>query len=50
MAQASTNQLILLFADAAEVSLFPAITRCWTEVGKQRVILTPGVRAAKRWD
>jgi putative transposase len=50
MAQASTEQLILLFADAAEVSLFPTITRCWTEVGKQRVILTPGVRAAKRWD
>jgi transposase len=49
-AQAGTDQLILLFADAAEVSLFPTITRCWTEVGKQRVILTPGVRAAKRWD
>jgi transposase len=32
------------------VSLFPTITRCWTPIGKQRVILTPGVRAAKRWN
>jgi transposase len=32
------------------VSLFPTITRCWTRIGQQRVILTPGVRAAKRWD
>jgi len=32
------------------VSLFPTITRCWTRIGNQRVILTPGVHAAKRWD
>lgn len=32
------------------MSLFPTITRCWTHIGRQRVILTPGVRAAKRWD
>jgi len=32
------------------VSLFPTITRCWTRIGQQRVILTPGVRAAKRWN
>jgi IS1 family transposase len=30
--------------------LFPTITRCWTRIGLQRVILTPGVRAAKRWN
>jgi len=30
--------------------LFPTITRCWTRIGQQRVILTPGVRAAKRWN
>jgi transposase len=36
--------------DSAEVSLFPTITRCWTRIGQQRVILTPGVHAAKRWD
>lgn len=28
----------------------PTITRCWTKVGAQRVILTPGVRAKKRWN
>lgn len=41
---------ILLFGDAAEVSLLPTITRCWTRIGQQRVILTPGVRAPKRWN
>lgn len=28
----------------------PTITRCWSRIGQQRVILTPGVRATKRWD
>jgi putative transposase len=42
--------LILLFGDSAEVSTFPTITRCWTPIGQQRTILTPGMRAAKRWD
>ncbi len=28
----------------------PTITRCWTKIGRQRVILTPGVRAQKRWN
>ena len=32
------------------MSLFPTITRCWTRIGQQRVILTPGVRAAKCWN
>lgn len=41
---------IILFADSAEVSLMPTITRCWTPIGQQREILTPGVRAKKRWD
>ncbi len=45
-----TPERILLLGDSAEVSLFPTITRCWTRIGKQRVIETPGVRAAKRWD
>lgn len=48
-AQASSEN-ILLFGDSAELSLFPTITRCWTLVGHQRVILTPGVRAEKCWD
>lgn len=43
------NNRIILFADSAEVSLMPTITRCWTKIGEQRVILTPGVRAKKRW-
>jgi len=42
--------LILLFADSSEVSLMPTITRCWTKIGQQRLILTPGVRAQKRWN
>lgn len=49
MSQADEN-LIILFADSTQVSLMPTITRCWTRIGQQRVILTPGVRAAKRWD
>ncbi|UCC45735.1 MAG: IS630 family transposase [Candidatus Zixiibacteriota bacterium] len=48
-AQANSER-ILLFGDAAEVSLVPTITRCWTRIGKQRVILTPGVRASKWWN
>lgn len=36
--------------DSAEVSLLPTITRCWTRIGQQRVIPTPGVKAEKRWD
>lgn len=28
----------------------PTITRCWTRIGQQRVVLTPGVRADKRWN
>jgi transposase len=43
------SEHILLLGDSAEVSLFPTITRCWTHIGQQRIILTPGVRAAKRW-
>ncbi len=42
--------LTLLFGDSAEVSTFPTITRCWTPIGQQRTILTPGMRAAKRWN
>lgn len=30
--------------------MLPTITRCWTRIGSQRVILSPGVHAAKRWD
>jgi transposase len=48
-AEASSEQILLL-GDSAEVSLFPTITRCWARIGQQRVILTPGVRAAKRWN
>jgi transposase len=44
------NDLIVLWGDSAEVSLLPTITRCWTRIGQQRIIPTPGVRAAKCWD
>ena len=32
------------------MSLFPTLTRCWTRIGQQRVIRTPGVHAPKCWD
>lgn len=41
---------ILLFGDSAVVSLLPTITRCWTRIGQQRAIATPGVKAEKQWD
>lgn len=39
----------MLFADSAEASLFPTITRCWTRKGTQRVVEAPGVHAQKRY-
>lgn len=36
--------------DSAQLSLLPTITRCWTLIGHQRVILTPGTKAPKCWD
>lgn len=49
--QAQQNpNLLLLCGDSAEVSLLPTITRCWTRIGQQRVIPTPGVKASKQWD
>lgn len=49
--QAQTDtHLIVLWGDSAEVSLLPTITRCWTRIGQQRIIPTPGVRAGKCWD
>ena len=44
------NKLIVLWGDSAEVSLLPTLTRCWTRIGQQRHIPTPGVHAAKCWD
>lgn len=44
------DDLILMCGDSAEISLLPTITRCWTRIGQQRRIPTPGVRAAKCWD
>jgi len=44
------TELILMCGDSAEVSLLPTITRCWTRIGQQRVIPTPGTKAEKQWD
>jgi transposase len=44
------DNLIVLWGDSAEVSLLPTITRCWTRIGQQPIIPTPGVHAAKCWD
>lgn len=44
------SDLIVLFADSAEVSLFPTLTRCWSRIRQQCLIPTPGVRTDKRWD
>ncbi len=41
---------ILLYGDSAVVSLLPTITRCWTRIGQQRTITTPGVKAEKQWN
>lgn len=49
--QAQSNpSLMVLCGDSAEVSLLPTLTCCWTRIGQQRIIPTPGVRAAKGWD
>jgi transposase len=48
-AQGDVNRMVL-WGDSAEVSLLPTITRCWTRIGQQRIIPTPGVRADKGWD
>jgi hypothetical protein len=42
--------LVFLCGDSAVVSLVPTITRCWTRIGHQRTIATPGVTAEKQWD
>jgi len=42
--------LFLLFGDSAKLSLLPTITRCWTRIGCQRVIKTPGAGNEKQWD
>lgn len=44
------DNLIVLWGDSAVVSLLPTITRCWSRIGQQRVIPTPGVGAATCWD
>jgi len=49
MNQADPN-LIVLFGDSSVVSTMPTITRCWTKIGQQHEILTPGVTPKKRWD
>lgn len=40
----------MLFGDSMKASLLPTITRCWTRIGHQRVIPTPGPHAAKCWN
>ena len=41
-AQAGRGEIALLFADEADLDLLPGVTRCWTRVGEQRKVLTPG--------
>ena len=48
-AQGDANRIVL-WGDSAAVSLLPTISRCWTRIGQQRIIPTPGVRADKCWD
>ncbi len=40
--QARKGELILLYEDEFDLNLLPGVTRCWTKVGKQRKVLTPG--------
>ncbi len=42
--------MVLLFGDSMKVSLLPTLTRCWTRIGQQRLIATPGPYAATCWN
>jgi hypothetical protein len=41
-AQARRGQITLLFVDEIDLNLLPGVWRCWTRVGEQRRVPTPG--------
>lgn len=41
-AQARRGEIILLFVDEIDLNLLPGVWRCWTRVGEQRQVPTPG--------
>jgi len=40
---AQRGEVILLYEDEVDLNLLPGVTRCWTRVGKQKKVPTPGV-------
>ncbi len=42
-ARAQRGEIVLLFEDEFDLNLLPGVTRCWTRMGEQRRVLTPGV-------
>ena len=42
-ARARAGQIALLFEDEVDLNLLPGVIRCWTRVGEQRKVPTPGV-------
>lgn len=45
--QARDGQLILLYEDEVDLNLLPGVIRCWTQIGCQRKIPTPGVNVKR---
>jgi len=41
--QAKNGEILLYFQDEIDLNLLPGILRCWTLVGTQRKVMTPGV-------
>jgi hypothetical protein len=39
---ARCGEIILLYEDELDLNLLPGVTRCWTRVGQQRKVPTPG--------
>lgn len=42
-AAAQQGEIVLLYEDEVDLNLLPGVTRCWTRVGEQRKVPTPGV-------
>lgn len=41
-ARAKRGEIVLLFEDEHDLMLLPGVIRCWTRVGQQRKVFTPG--------
>jgi hypothetical protein len=41
--RASRGEITLLYEDELDLNLLPGVIRCWTRVGQQHQVLTPGI-------